>query len=182
MEGQNLDLRVFLQKYEIPIEGQRHRLHTRRQALLEGHTPCVSELERLITLRTIDDLWAEYLARVADYRSGVHWLSLGGRDPHREYLKTIHQWFPELEAAIPLEIEKRLADAASGSRSGSPGQRRSLDLCDHRSAIRNLDGEDRPRSASQAQKSRCVGITETVKFRIIKETSKPSPAGICGFV
>src|SRR6185437_9354251 len=31
VEGQNLDLRIFLQKYEIPIEGQRHRIQTRRQ-------------------------------------------------------------------------------------------------------------------------------------------------------
>src|SRR6185312_12736369 len=28
VEGQNLDLRIFLQKYEIPIEGQRHRFQT----------------------------------------------------------------------------------------------------------------------------------------------------------
>jgi preprotein translocase subunit SecA len=114
VEGQNLDLRIFLQKYEIAIEGQRHLLQTYRQKVLEGTQPCTSELERMITLRTIDDLWADYLARVGDFRSGVQWLSFGSRNPHHEYLKQVHQWFPELEAAIPLEIERRMVEAESG--------------------------------------------------------------------
>lgn len=40
----------------------------------------MSEREKRITLRTIDDLWAEHLARASEYRSGVHWVSWGGRD------------------------------------------------------------------------------------------------------
>ena len=114
VEGQNLDLRIFLQKYEIPIEGQRNKIHTYRQTVLEGKTPCASDMERWVTLRTIDDLWADYLARIADYRSGVQWLSWGGRDPHQEYLKKIHVWFGELEDELPEEISKRVADAEAG--------------------------------------------------------------------
>jgi preprotein translocase subunit SecA len=114
VEGQNLDLRIFLQKYEIPIEGQRHRIQTYRQKVLTGTQPCASELERIITLRTLDELWADYLGRVADFGSGVQWLSLGSRNPHHEYLRQVHQWFRELEAAIPREIKERLAEAESG--------------------------------------------------------------------
>lgn len=114
VEGQNLDLRIFLQKYEIPIEGQRHRFQTRRQRILDRREPCASELERLVTLRTMDDLWADYLERVADYRSGVQWLSWCRRDPHYEYLKKIDQWFPDLETALPEEIARRLAEAEAG--------------------------------------------------------------------
>jgi preprotein translocase subunit SecA len=122
VEGLHLDTRIFLQKYEIPIEGQRHRIHTRRQAFLNGDRPCDSELERLVTLRAIDDLWADYLASVADLRAGIHWLSLGGRDPHLEYLRQIHIWFPQIEADLPLEIEKRLADALAG-KGDNPNER-----------------------------------------------------------
>ncbi|HMF78551.1 MAG TPA: hypothetical protein VK604_23030 [Bryobacteraceae bacterium] len=114
VEGQNLDLRLFLQKYEMPIEGQRHRIQTYRQTVLEGKVACKSELERLITLRTIDDLWADYLARVAEFRSGLVWLSLASWNPHHEYIRKVHEWFPELEAAIPREIEQRLAEAEGG--------------------------------------------------------------------
>ena len=114
VEGQHLDTRLFLHAYEVPLEGQRHRIHTYRQAVLEGESPCASELERLITLRTIDDSWSGYLARVTEFRSGVHWLSWGGRDPHFEYLRKVHEWFPQLEAALPDEISSRLAKAEAG--------------------------------------------------------------------
>ncbi len=33
VEGRNLDARIFLQRYELPIEGQRHRIHSRRQEI-----------------------------------------------------------------------------------------------------------------------------------------------------
>lgn len=132
VEGQTLDQRLFLQRYELPIEGQRHRIHTYRQAVLERKIACASELERLITLRTIDDLWADYLARVAEFRSGLPWLnwglvgvpglSLDRRDAQYEYAQKIHEWFPELEAALPEEIARRLADAEAGAGS-DPGER-----------------------------------------------------------
>lgn len=120
VEGQNLDLRTFLQRYELPIEGQRHKIQTYRQSVLEGIEEYSTELAQLIALRAIDDLWADYLARVAEFRSGAQWLSLGWRDPHYEYLTRIHSWFLEMEASIPEEIEKRIGEAAGG---GGPDPR-----------------------------------------------------------
>ena len=127
VEGQNLDARLFLQRYELPIEGQRHRIQQRRQEILEGKTPCDSELERVITLRTIDDQWADYLARIAELRSGLPWLSWGlvgvpglsldRRDAQYEYAQKIHEWFLELEASLPSEIACRIAAAAAAGQS-----------------------------------------------------------------
>jgi preprotein translocase subunit SecA len=132
VEGHNLDARLFLQRYELPIEGQRHRIHSRRQEILEGKTLFASELDRLITLRTIDDLWADYLARVAELRSGLPWLEWGlaglpgltldRRDAHYEYARTIHQCFSELETEWPVEIARRLAEAKASSAS-DPAER-----------------------------------------------------------
>jgi preprotein translocase subunit SecA len=125
VEGHHLDARLFLQRYELPIEGQRHRIHSYRQSLLDGTSGCESDLARLVSLRTIDDLWADYLARVAEFRSGIPWLdwalegipglTVDRRDALYEYAKKIHQWFPEMEAALPGEIARRLSEAeASG--------------------------------------------------------------------
>jgi preprotein translocase subunit SecA len=124
VEGQHLDQRSFLHGYDAPLEGQRNRIHSFRQEVLEGRTNCGSELERLITLRTIDDMWADYLARVGDLRAGIHWqvyaegppmmMSLDRRDPHTVFLRKIHEWFTEFEAALPVEIERRVAEAKAG--------------------------------------------------------------------
>ena len=81
-EGQNLDIRLFLRKYESVIEGQRLAMRARREAC------CSTRAARRTHARsrrstTIDDLWADYLAAVAELRAGTLWLSLGGKDPLR---------------------------------------------------------------------------------------------------
>ena len=121
VEGQHLDQREFLQRWDIPVEGQRNRIHTYRQSVLDGTAACGSDLERQITLRVIDDLWADYLARLEDFRAGIPWQSYAAvpgfmvgidyRDPHFTFLRQIDEWFPELEAAIPEEVSRRLAQA-----------------------------------------------------------------------
>jgi preprotein translocase subunit SecA len=105
IEGQHLDTRIFLHGYEVPLEGQRSKIHTWRQEILESG---LTEREKRITLRTIDEQWADHLARTSEYRSGVHWVSWAGRDPHREYLLRIHQWFREMEERLPEEIARRV--------------------------------------------------------------------------
>ena len=124
VEGQHLDQREFLHRYDLPVEGQRNRIHSYRQAVLEGRAACQSELERQITLRVIDDLWAEYLARLEDFRAGIAWQAFASvpgffvgtdwRDPHFTFLRQIDEWFPELEAAIPEEVARRLAEVEAG--------------------------------------------------------------------
>jgi preprotein translocase subunit SecA len=114
VEGQNLDIRQFLRKYESVIEGQRLLIQQRRQQILTGATPCASELERLVRLTTIDDLWSEYLAAIADLRAGIHWVSWAGRDPLHEYLTTVDDMFVRFERQIERESKKRLAEAGTG--------------------------------------------------------------------
>jgi preprotein translocase subunit SecA len=113
VEGQNLDIRQFLHKYESVIEGQRQAIQQRREAILMGAIPCSSELERLVSLTTIDDLWAQHLAEVGELREGTQWLSYGGREPLYEYLKTVHRLFENLQTRIAEEIPQRLREAAS---------------------------------------------------------------------
>jgi preprotein translocase subunit SecA len=122
VEGQNLDQRMTLQRYELPVEGQRHKLQTFRQDVLEGKVEVASELERIITLRTIDDMWSDYLARLAEYKQGLPWLNwaqpalpryliLDHRDAQYSYAQTIHTWFTELEQTLADEIARRVEEA-----------------------------------------------------------------------
>jgi preprotein translocase subunit SecA len=114
VEGQHLDTRIMLNKYEMPVEGQRHRIQSRRQQILLGEIPCPTDLERTVTLRAIDDAWSDYLAQVAEFRSGLHWISLGGSDPHRQYMAFLHRAFVEFETSLPAQIEQRVSEAKAG--------------------------------------------------------------------
>ena len=121
VEGQNLDNRQFLHKYESVIEGQRQAMQEQRQGILTGATATSSELERWVSLNTIDDLWSEHLAGVKELQEGTQWLSYGGRDPLFEYLKAVHALFGDLRIRIVEEIPKRLAEAEA--RGSAPSQR-----------------------------------------------------------
>ncbi|MBZ5523997.1 MAG: accessory Sec system translocase SecA2 [Acidobacteriia bacterium] len=114
IEGQNLDIRRFLHKYEATIEGQRLALQEERQALLHGESECASELERLVRLTVIDDQWADYLAAVAELRSGIHWVSWANRDPLHEYLVEVDRLFQQLHEQIEQETAERLERAEAG--------------------------------------------------------------------
>ena len=103
VEGQNLDIRRFLDKYESVVECQRQWIQQRRQGELLRERP---ERQRLLALHGIDDLWSEYLAAVAELRSGVHWYSYGGRDPLHEYLTRIDELYRDLESRLDQPREE----------------------------------------------------------------------------
>jgi preprotein translocase subunit SecA len=112
VEGQNLEIRRFLAKYESIVEGQRRDLAMRREEVL--HEASCEAGERIATLTAIDDLWSDHLAAVAELRSGVHWYAWGGRDPLHEYLTRVDDLYVALEAGLEDEITKRVDAWRSG--------------------------------------------------------------------
>ncbi len=109
VEGKNLDIRLFLGKYEGAIEGQRQMLQKRRHEILID--PEIPSFERTVALRTIDDLWSDHLAEVAELRSGVQWLAWGGRDPLHGFLTQTDTMFRSLMDNLDDEIAIRTEDA-----------------------------------------------------------------------
>lgn len=110
-EGRNLDTRLFLKKYEMVTESQRLQMRAMRDEVLRQPVTAASERRRRVTLETIDATWADYLASIAELRSGTVWLSLGGKNPHAAYLRDVHALFTDVTASIPEEVEARLTAA-----------------------------------------------------------------------
>jgi preprotein translocase subunit SecA len=110
VEGQNLDVRRLLHQYSGEIKAQRQAVQKYRQDVLSGTIQCSSELERLVSLTTIDELWSEHLAALAELREGVVWVTWGGGNPYIVYLKGAVKLFGRLEERISEEIPKRLAE------------------------------------------------------------------------
>jgi preprotein translocase subunit SecA len=141
-ESQNIETRQTLWKYESASEHHRREIHSlRREILLSPEWTLASMLSeeryaelcqavpesvlesdgRRLALAVIDDLWADYLASVAELRGGVHWVSWGGRDPLFEFLigvRAIYQDFhqrleQELVEAIRSPNEERFERGAT---------------------------------------------------------------------
>jgi preprotein translocase subunit SecA len=107
-EGQHLGVRLLLRKYETIVEAQRQLTAARRHRVLTGGGP---ELERLVMLQTIDDLWADYLGAVTDLRADAVWISLGAVNPFANYIVEVHGMFKTFEQTIDDEWPARLERA-----------------------------------------------------------------------
>jgi len=79
--------------------------------VLAGAPPCASEVERLVTLETIDDLWSDYVAAVSELRASTIWVSLTGADPFRDYVFRVHAMFQDFTRTLDVEIPARLERA-----------------------------------------------------------------------
>jgi preprotein translocase subunit SecA len=114
VEGQNLEIRRTLWKYEGLIEQHRMEMRDLRTDVLFRRAPgqdgaVMSEHERRITLIKIDDLWSDYLAAIAELRGGIHWVSWTGKDPLHTFLKEAKRIYEEMRQRLADEITEALS-------------------------------------------------------------------------
>ncbi len=127
-ESQNLEIRETLWKYESVVEHHRSEVYGFRREILVSPDWSISSLlpeeqygelvrvvgrdkiekaGRYLALAIINDLWADYLANVAELRGGIHWVSWGGRDPLFEFLTGVEEIYEDFHRYL----EKDFADA-----------------------------------------------------------------------
>jgi preprotein translocase subunit SecA len=131
-EGQNLEIRKTLWKYDCTVEHHRREMYgLRREILLSAGwslRSMVSEEQylgltqaagkealekagRQLALAIIDELWSDYLANVAELKGGIHWVSWGGRDPLYEFLTGEQAIYADFHRCLTEEIANALANA-----------------------------------------------------------------------
>ena len=124
-EGQNLQIRETLWRYESVVEQHRREVYgMRREILLSPDWSVASILPeelylelkeavdtdtleaagRRLVLAVLDDLWADYLANIAELRGGIHWVSWGGRDPLHAFLTTANQIYDNFHKNLDEEV------------------------------------------------------------------------------
>ena len=122
----------MLWKYESVLEHQRRDVWRLRRAILAGGEWSIASLlsaevyddwceragkaaveaaGRRLALALLDDLWADYLANIAELRGGVHWVSFGGKDPLHEFLTRARELYSEFCACLEEECEDAFAGA-----------------------------------------------------------------------
>lgn len=66
------------------------------------------KVERDIYLQILDDLWMQHLENMDHLREGIHWISVGQRDPLVEYRRQGQHMFEEMQAELRHDVVRSL--------------------------------------------------------------------------
>ena len=88
------------------IEEALHEAATHAYNLREAQLgpQMMRQLERLVMLHTVDNLWVHHLTALDELREGIGLRAYGQRDPLVEYKREAHEMFAELTANIRHDI------------------------------------------------------------------------------
>ena len=69
-------------------------------------TDTIRRIEREVYLKVLDNLWMQHLENMQHLREGIHWRSVGQRDPLVEYRSESQKLFDNLERNLREEVLK----------------------------------------------------------------------------
>lgn len=68
----------------------------------------MQKVEREVYLQVLDSLWMQHLENMQHLREGIHWRSIGQRDPLVEYRSESQLLFDGLQAALRTEVTRAI--------------------------------------------------------------------------
>ncbi|HEU4914031.1 MAG TPA: preprotein translocase subunit SecA [Candidatus Saccharimonadales bacterium] len=84
-------------------------LYTSREAAFTDDI--MRKVERDVYLQILDNLWMQHLENMDHLREGIHWMSVGQRDPLVEYRKQGQRLFEEMQNTLRHEVVRALFHA-----------------------------------------------------------------------
>lgn len=92
-------------KDKLRFEKARKDVESLYRAKEEELTPeIVRKVEREVYLQVLDTLWMQHLENMQHLRDGIHWRSVGQRDPLVEYRSESQKLFESLQATLRDEV------------------------------------------------------------------------------
>lgn len=74
-------------------------------------TEIMRKIEREIYLQVLDNLWMQHLEDMDHLRQGIHWISVGQRDPLVEYRRQSQLIFEQMQARLRSDITRAIFSA-----------------------------------------------------------------------
>ena len=110
-DGKTLD-KLFdspADKFQGELEAQAAKLYSAQE---KAFTPdLMRKVERDIYLQVLDNLWMQHLENMDHLREGIHWISVGQRDPLVEYRRQGQRIFDDMQATLRHEVVRAVSHA-----------------------------------------------------------------------
>ncbi|MCA9344751.1 preprotein translocase subunit SecA, partial [Candidatus Saccharibacteria bacterium] len=97
------------EKFEIELRSEAVKLYETREKLFGAED--FRKIERDIYLQILDNLWMQHLENMDHLREGIHWISVGQRDPLVEYRRQGQQMFEEMQQALRHDVIRAIFNA-----------------------------------------------------------------------
>jgi preprotein translocase subunit SecA len=88
-------------RYELALK-EVQKLYKNKETELEPEV--LRKVEREVYLQVLDTLWMQHLENMQHLREGIHWRSIGQRDPLVEYRSESQKLFDSLQATLRDEV------------------------------------------------------------------------------
>lgn len=89
-------------KFEQALQSAAHELYEGRERAFGADI--LRKVERDIYLQILDNLWMVHLENMDHLREGIHWLSVGQKDPLVEYRRQSQQMFGEMQNSLRHDV------------------------------------------------------------------------------
>lgn len=86
-----------------------HELYDARESAFSKEI--MRKVERDVYLQVLDNLWMQHLENMDHLREGIHWMSVGQRDPLVEYRRQGQRLFDGMQNALRYEVTRMLFHA-----------------------------------------------------------------------
>ena len=98
-------IRKEKERYKVALEAVEEAYHKKE---LEFGEETMRKVEREVYLKVLDMLWMQHLENMQHLREGIHWRSVGQRDPLVEYRSESQKLFDGLQRNLREEVLKIL--------------------------------------------------------------------------
>lgn len=93
-------------KFENALNNTASELYVRQEKAFSSEV--MRKVERDIYLQVLDNLWMQHLENMDHLRQGIHWISVGQRDPLVEYRRQGQILFDDMQATLRHEIVRAI--------------------------------------------------------------------------
>jgi len=96
-------------KFGSVLLAEAKELYSGREAAFTAEI--MRKVERDVYLQILDNLWMQHLENMDHMREGIHWMSVGQRDPLVEYRRQGQRLFEEMQVTLRHEVLRALFHA-----------------------------------------------------------------------
>lgn len=156
------------EKFEAALLEQANQLYKEREEMFT--TEVMRKVERDIYLQLLDNLWMQHLENMDHLREGIHWISVGQRDPLVEYRRQGQHMFEEMQNDLRHDVMRAVFNAEPSDESDKPVEtqltlaaRQSVDNADKIIQVDEFNEEDFVAAGQQKGGSKKVTSTDQRK-------------------